>query len=180
MSRLIRNARAQELQGRRAGMGSRALADAVDVGIAFALYLVISGAVNLAWDLFFSARIELTKPPGWVTGTAVFAVLVIYLALGWGSTGRTVGKQLMGLRVVRADTRVLRPRQALGRALLCAMFYPGLLLAMVHRRNQSLQDLICKTVVVYDWIPEAGRPRVLPAPPAYVAPATVRSGEAGA
>jgi uncharacterized RDD family membrane protein YckC len=143
-------------------MATRGLADAIDVGIAFLIYVAIGAVVSIVWDLFFSSRIEISKPPGWVSAAAIFVVLVVYLALGWGSAGRTLGKQLMGLRVVRADGAGLKPLNALWRAFLCAIFYPGLLLALAHRRNQSLQDLVCKTVVVYDWIPEADSSRVVP------------------
>ncbi|GMU78533.1 MAG: hypothetical protein AMXMBFR46_13280 [Acidimicrobiia bacterium] len=176
MSRRIRNERAQALQGQRAGIASRGLADAADVGIAFLIYLVIGALAHVLYDLFVSSRVQIPVPPGWFSGLAIFVVLVIYLALGWGSTGRTVGKQLMGLRVVRADGTSIKPRGALWRAFLCALFYPGLLVALFHRRNRSLQDLICKTAVVYDWVPESGRPGVIPArgspPAARVAPAS--------
>ena len=166
MSRVIRNPRALELQGSRAGMMSRALADVVDVAIAFLIYVAIGLLLNVMWDLFFSDGIEINEPRGWVSALAIFVILVVYLALGWGSTGRTAGKQLMGLRVVRADGDGLKPSNALWRAFLCALFYPGLLLAIVNQRNRSLQDLICKTVVVYDWLPEAGEPQVVPIAPA--------------
>lgn len=161
MSRAIRNERARQLQGQRAGIGSRSLAFAADIGIAFVIYVVIVAGVNLLWDFLFSDKIAIPTPPGWFSALMIFSVLVIYLTVGWGSTGRSVGKQLMGLRVVRADGSSLRPRHAFVRAVLCAAFYPGLLLALVDRRNRSLQDVICKSVVVYDWIPEAARPRVL-------------------
>lgn len=162
MSRLIRNPRAQALQGSRAGIVSRSLAFGADIGIAFLVYTVVVAVGGFVWDLFFSSRVEIPKPPAWLSAVAIFWILVIYLALGWGSTGRTVGKQLMGLRVVRADGRSLKPRQAFVRALFCAVLYPGLLLALVDRRNRSVQDMVLKTVVVYDWVPESGRPRVIP------------------
>jgi uncharacterized RDD family membrane protein YckC len=162
MSRLIRNPRAQELQGSRAGVASRSLAFGADIGVAFLIYVVIGAVVGILWDLFFSSKLSIPRPSGWFSAGAIFWILVVYLALGWGSTGRTIGKQVMGLRVVRADGRSLKPRQAFVRALFCAVLYPGLLLALVDRRNRSLQDVVCKTVVVYDWIPESGRPRVIP------------------
>ncbi|MFA5882620.1 MAG: RDD family protein [Acidimicrobiia bacterium] len=178
MSRVIRNERARELQGQRAGIVSRGLAFAADVGIAFALYLLLVAGVNFLWDLFFSDKVEIPTPPGWVSGLAIFWILVIYLALGWGSTGRTIGKQLLGLRVVRADGHSLAPRVAFVRAFFCAAFYPGLLLAVLDRRNRSVQDVVCKTVVVYDWIPEAARPRVFPR--GYQKQAAEPSGQPGA
>lgn len=180
MSRLIRNDRARQLQGQRAGIVSRGLAFAADIGIAFVVYTVLVAGVSLLWDLLFSNKVEIPTPPGWASALMIFWVLVIYLALGWGSTGRTIGKQLLGLRVVRADARPLTPRQAFVRAFLCAIFYPGILWVPFDRRCRSLQDKALKTVVVYDWIPEAARPRrMAPAATPAVPPATT-SGQQGA
>lgn len=175
MSRPIRNERARELQGQRAGIASRALAFAADIGIAFVIYVAIVAGLNLLWDFLFSDKISIPAPPGWFSALMIFWVLVLYLALGWGSTGRTIGKQLLGLRVVRADAEPLKPRQAFVRAFLCAAFYPGLLLALFDRRNRSIQDVVCRSVVVYDWIPEAARPRVFPR--GYVQQVAEPSGE---
>jgi hypothetical protein len=37
---------------------------------------------------------------------------------------------------------------------LCATFFPVLLLALVNRRNRGLEDVVFGTVVAYDWFPE--------------------------
>ncbi len=178
MSRVIRSQRAQSLQGSRAGIVSRALAFGADIGVAFLIYTLIVALVGFVWDLFFSSKVDIPVPPGWLSALFLFWILVIYLALGWGSTGRTVGKQVMGLRVVRADGRPLPPHTAFLRALFCAVLYPGLLLALVDRRNRSVQDVACRTAVVYDWIPESGRPRVIPKQATPVpATASARSGD---
>lgn len=161
MSRPIRNERARHLQGQRAGAASRALAFGADIGIGFAIYLGLVAGVSLLWDVLFSSRLDVPNPPGWLNAIGIYWVLVIYLAIGWGSTGRSIGKQLLGLRVVRNDATPLRPLQAVLRAMFCAAFYPGLVLAALDRRNRSLQDVVCRTVVVYDWVPEAARPRTM-------------------
>jgi len=154
VSRFIRNPRAQALQGHRAGIVSRALAFAADLGIAFVLATGLFAGVSLLWDLFFSDDLGVPRPAGGVSATVIFVILVLTLGLGWGSTGRSIGKQLVGLRVVRADAAPLEPGQAYLRAILCALVPIGLLLALFDRRNRSVQDVLCKTVVVYDWVPE--------------------------
>jgi uncharacterized RDD family membrane protein YckC len=60
---------------------------------------------------------------------------------------------MMGLRVVRPDGSPLGLWRALFRAILCAAFFPVLLLALVNRRNRGLEDVAFGTVVIYDWFP---------------------------
>lgn len=154
MSRLIRNPRAQALQGHRAGIVSRALAFAADLGIAFVLSTLLFTGASLLWDLFLSDNVAVPRPASWVSAGVIFVILVLTLGIGWGSTGRSIGKQLVGRRVVRDDASPLEPGQAYLRATLCALVPIGLLLALVDRRNRSVQDVLCHTVVVYDWVPE--------------------------
>jgi uncharacterized RDD family membrane protein YckC len=59
---------------------------------------------------------------------------------------------------VRSDGSPLRFLRALFRALLCASFFPVLLLALVNRRNRGLEDVVCRTVVIYDWLPTNHEP----------------------
>lgn len=152
--REIRNQRALELQGRRAGFVSRAVASGVDVLLVLCLY--VGGYVigSIAWDLFFSASVSVSVPPHWLNESIVWVILVGYLTIGWGTAGRTLGKQMMGLRVLRSDGSRLRLPRAFLRALLCASFFPVLVLALVDRRNRGLEDVAFGTVVAYDWLPD--------------------------
>lgn len=153
--REIRSERGQQLQGLRAGFISRAVASGTDVVLVLCIYVVAVIVVSIAWGLFFSKSITITAPPHWVNELLAWILLVLYLTVGWWSTGRTPGKQMMGLRVVRSDGSPLRFWRALFRALLCASFFPALLLALVNRRNRGLEDVACKTVVTYDWLPRS-------------------------
>lgn len=142
----------------RAGFFSRAAASATDVVLALSFYVGGFIVVNIAWDLFFSPSVSLSVPPHWLNELLVWVVLVVYLTAGWGSAGRTLGKQMMGLRVVRSDGNRLRFPRAFLRAILCATIFPVLLLALVNRRNKGLEDVLFKTVVAYDWLPEGAEP----------------------
>ena len=155
--REIRSARGQQLQGLRAGFISRAVASGIDVVLVLFIYVVGVILVSIAWDLFFSKSISVAAPPHWVNELLAWTLLVVYLTAGW-STGRTLGKQMMGLRVVRSDGSPLRFWRALFRALLCASFFPVLLLALVNRRNRGLEDVALRTVVTYDWLPARDEP----------------------
>ena len=154
----IRSERGQRLQGLRAGFFSRAVASGTDVVLVLCVYVVGVIMVSIAWDLFFSKSISLADPPHWLNELLVWILLVAYLTAGWSSTGRTLGKQMMGLRVVRSDGSPPRFLRALLRALLCASFFPALLLALANRRNRGLEDVVFGTVVTYDWLPTSFEP----------------------
>jgi uncharacterized RDD family membrane protein YckC len=153
----IRSERGQQLQGLRAGFVSRAVASAVDVVLVVCVYVVGVVMVSIAWDLFFSETISVADPPHWLNELLLWILLVVYLTAGW-ATGRTLGKQILGLRVVRSDGSPLRLWRALLRAILCATFFPVLLLALVNRRNRGLEDVAIGTVVTYDWLPTIYEP----------------------
>jgi uncharacterized RDD family membrane protein YckC len=160
-------AAARRLQGRRAGLVTRLFADAVDLVVVLALVflvlLVIACVRFLVGDGF-----QFDTPSDSGTLSASGVLLVAYLAFGWATTGRTAGKNVAGLRVVCADGGDVSALRGIARALLSVAFIPGLLWAAVSRRNASIQDLIVRTAVVYDW----GHPPVTapaahpPSPPA--------------
>jgi len=150
----IRGERGEQLQGLRAGFLSRAVASGTDVVLVLCVYVVGVILVSIAWDLFFSTSISIAAPPHWLNELSVWILLVAYLTGGWWSTGRTLGKQIVGLRVVRSDGSPLRFLRALFRAILCASFFPALLLALVNRRNRGLEDIALGTIVTYDWLPK--------------------------
>jgi uncharacterized RDD family membrane protein YckC len=136
------------------GSSSRAFAQASFLGQWRAGLMLFLFSASIAWDLFFSTSISIAAPPHWLNELLVWILLVAYLTGGWWSTGRTLGKQIVGLRVVRLDGSPLRFLRALLRAILCASFFPVLLLALVNRRNRGLEDIALRTVVTYDWLPK--------------------------
>ena len=69
---------------------------------------------------------------------------------------------MTGLRVIGSDGSPLRFLRALFRAILCASFFPALLLALVNRRNRGLEDVAFGTVVTYDWLPTSYEPLAEP------------------
>lgn len=154
----IRSEQAQQLQGLRAGFFSRAVASGTDVILVLCVYVGGVVVASVVWDLFFSKSVSVSVPPHWLNQIVVWIVLVVYLTAGWGFAGRTLGKQMMGLRVCGSDGSRLSPSRAFLRATLCATFLPVLLLALVNRRNRGLEDVVFGTVVVYDWLPERTEP----------------------
>jgi uncharacterized RDD family membrane protein YckC len=144
---------ARSMQGRRAGVISRFLADAIDLMVVLAslvtIYFVIAGIRFLIRPRAFTWP-ELSALN---LGTLGWILLIAYLTIGWANTGRTFGKTVLGLRVVDVDGTRLPFWRSLARAVLCAAVPIGLFWCVVSGRNASVQDLIVRSEVVYDWEP---------------------------
>jgi uncharacterized RDD family membrane protein YckC len=130
---------------------TRLLAAALDALVVVAVLLSGYGA---AVALVFMVDPLRFSPPrlSWATALGIaLALTVVYLAAGWSLGGRTWGMSIMGLRVVGPGRRSPRLGGALLRALACVLFPLGLLWSAVSPRNRSVQDLLLRTEVVYDW-----------------------------
>ena len=142
---------ARPYQGHRAGLATRVAAGAIDLGIVVialgALYLGLTAFIFLFDPRNFSAP---APSPGLVYAVGCM-LLTLYLAVSWRANGRTYGNHVMGLRVVNREGRRLRPLAAVVRAVLYVMFPIGLLWVLVSGQNRSLQDLVLRTSVIYDW-----------------------------
>jgi uncharacterized RDD family membrane protein YckC len=134
-----------------AGIVTRGLAATVD----FLVTIVALGGVYLGLTIVrfvISPRnFHAVRPPTGASVAVWFGLAVIYLTVSWVATGRTLGAQLLGLRVTGRAGAAVRPAVALLRAILYIAFPIGLLWSAANRRNASLQDLLLGTAVVYDW-----------------------------
>lgn len=144
--------RARPIQGEPAGVVSRAAAAVVDtaatVGLLGGLFLTVNAAVLAINPLSY----EPVVVPLPVTLIAGVVTSILYLTIAWGSSGRTAGNALFGLRVVDVDSRRrLRVPRALIRAVACTLFPIGLAWVLVSPGRRSLQDRLVGTVVVYRW-----------------------------
>lgn len=163
-----------------AGIASRGLAAIVDLFTMYAALLLVT--------LLIAALGSSTDPATWVT---VLLVAYVGVLLGYPVgmetlwRGRTLGKALMGLRVVRDDGGPIRFRHAFVRGLLGLFFErPGItvglaaLLPMLFTRSSKrCGDLLAGTIVVRDRVAvRMDRPVVMPAPLASWASALDLSG----
>ncbi|MGH3508069.1 MAG: RDD family protein [Nocardioidaceae bacterium] len=144
---------ARPYQGHRAGLVTRFIASAIDGLVVLAVVLAGYGALAVAVFLVEGRNFVFPDTSLVVNMVTSFAVLVVYPSLAWAISGRTYGCHVIGLRVVSANGNRLRPTRAVLRALLCAFLPIGLFWAAVNRRNHSVQDLLLRTQVVYDWEP---------------------------
>jgi uncharacterized RDD family membrane protein YckC len=142
---------ARALQGERAGLVSRLLANTVDFCIVVAavvgLYLAVA-ALRFLWS---SRTFTFPAPAFGVLLLVGAAVMVGYLTASWTAVGRTYGDHLLGLRVVAYSGRPLSLRRALARAVLCVLFPIGLFWVVFSRENRSVQDVLLRSSVLYDW-----------------------------
>jgi uncharacterized RDD family membrane protein YckC len=151
---------ARPFQGHRAGLVSRTAAAAIDFGIVIVAlgvcYLGVSAFLFLLNPRGFMAP---ALPPA-VIYAAGGVLLTVYLAVSWMGSGRTYGNHVMGLRVVNRKGQRLHPLVSFVRAALYVIFPIGLFWVLVSGHNRSLQDLVVRTSVIYDW-----DVRPLPRPP---------------
>jgi uncharacterized RDD family membrane protein YckC len=142
---------ARPFQGHRAGLVTRTAAAAIDIGIVLlalgVCYLGVSAFLFLLNPRSFSAP----TPSLAVMCGAGGLFLVGYLAVSWVGNGRTYGNHVMGLRVVGRHGRPPHAPVALLRAVCYVLFPLGLLWVLISGSNRSLQDLVLRTSVIYDW-----------------------------
>ncbi|AJR18303.1 RDD family protein [Pimelobacter simplex] len=149
--------------GRYAGPVSRAAATAIDVAVVLASYSVGVGLAGFLSQALFNFSIE--KGTGVLATAVLLGWAALYVAVGTAISGRTVGKGVVGLKVVSRLGYPVRPSAAVVRVLAfplsTSVFAIGLLLIAFRRDHRALHDLIARTAVVYDW---GDRPAQLPGP----------------
>jgi uncharacterized RDD family membrane protein YckC len=127
------------------------LASVMDLMLAIAAtvagYLAVAGARFMINPKTF----RFPQLPFWVGLTATLFLLVLYLTVAWALTGRSLGAAVMGLRVINRRGGQPRLPISLVRAVLSVFVPLGLFWCLVARERRSVQDVICGTLVVYDW-----------------------------
>ena len=142
------------MQGQRAGIVSRFIADAMDFFVVVVALIGIYLGVAGFRFLLHPRRFTWPEPSALYLGTIGWILLILYLSVAWANTGRTFGKRVLGLRVVTSEGHRLPLWQSFVRACLCALFPIGLFWSAVSGRKESVQDLIVRTHVIYDWRPK--------------------------
>jgi uncharacterized RDD family membrane protein YckC len=139
-----------------AGVGSRGIAALIDIVIASVLEIVVIVLLLLVGPGTNSAALVTVLIVAVVGCTLGYPVLFETL---WG--GRTLGKAMMGLRVVRDDGGPIRFRHALVRGLVGVFIdKPGityglgaLIPMVIGSRNKRLGDLAAGTIVLQERVP---------------------------
>jgi len=92
----------------------------------------------------------------------LLALGVLYLTVAWAMTGRTYGGRLLGLRVLSMRGGLQGWTRAFLRAVACVLWPVGLLWSGISLDRRSLQDIVFRTVVVYDAHPYVAAVQHLP------------------
>lgn len=141
----------------------RAVGALIDIGVIFVGYIVglmLWAATLTQFDSALSAAIFI-----------IFTVLVILgypLIFETATRGRSVGKMVMGLRVVSDDGGPERFRQVLFRALASVveiwMFFgsPAVICSMLSPKGKRIGDIFAGTVVVSERGPRLAPPPAMP------------------
>lgn len=152
--------------GRYAGPLTRLLAVLVDSLVVTLGFTLIVGGFTFLIQLFISSDFQLPEARGIVYGTSLAVWAFLYLWSSLAIWGKTIGKALLGVRVVRADgSLALQGRKPLIRVLtypLSFVFFGlGLLGVIFNPERQAWHDRLADTAVVYDW---GSRTAVMPTP----------------
>jgi uncharacterized RDD family membrane protein YckC len=153
------------VSGHYAGAFTRLAAFVIDWFVIIGVYSVILSGTQFILELLFGLVVDFDSIDRlwWWVGFGAWAFMYSTVALTL--TGRTVGKALVGLKVVTRQGAPLGP----GRAALRVLFFPlsmalvglGYLGILLGRERRALHDVIAGTAVVYDW---GDRPAEMPAP----------------
>ena len=154
----------ESFQGRYAGFASRFVSFVVDIIIITAIFLLVLAAISFAAKVLTGRSIDFHRGDIWVIiGYVVWAFL--YFARTWGANGRTAGKALFGVQVVREDGGDVSERRAALRTLVFPLSFLllglGFLGIVFGDRRRALHDVIAGTTVIYCWDARAARLRYL-------------------
>jgi uncharacterized RDD family membrane protein YckC len=137
-----------------------ALIDLIVIGAAYLTALLLWTAALPRFDEAFTSAIMI-----------VFTVAVIVgypLAMEMATRGRSLGKIVMGLRVVADDGGPERFRQALFRALAAVVEIwmllgsPAVICSLLSARGKRIGDIFAGTVVISERGPKSPGPPVMP------------------
>lgn len=145
------------LEGRVAGFWSRAVAFSTDLVI----IVLLAAAIVFVANAFETILQRFLPNRQFYLIDSVFyivpVVIGIYYIGFWSLTGATIGKWLLGLRVVLADgtppTLLRSAIRFIGYAVSAIVFFLGYLWVLVDDERRAWHDDMAGTWVVYDFQP---------------------------
>ena len=163
LERVVRRGEA-ESETNQAGLATRVVAGAVDIGLLFGAYSIISGVIgSVVGDIFgktpSTLAVAVLVVLGLLSGGAVFATF-------WSLAGQTPGMRFLSIRIVHDGSSELGLKRATERVfgVLLSLLPAGLGFFAILRdpQRRAWHDRLAKTEVIYDMTarraPHAGEP----------------------
>lgn len=154
---------------RPARLPSRGLAIAVDVAVAWSVYIAVTMLLVSATSSMDSAAVAAVS-----VATFLLVQVGIPIVIETLSHGRSLGKVICGLRVVREDGGPIRFRHALVRGAMGAieivltMGVVAAIASLVSARGRRVGDVFAGTLVIRERMPAAEVGTTLPPPPPWL------------
>lgn len=149
-----RDAEGRRLEGTYAGAVSRLLGLIIDWFVVTSSFAIGAAIFEYVVSTVLPVELDLSDTPV-VAGIALGLWAFTYFTYALTTTGRTVGKAIVGTRVVQADGSDLRFGRAAVRVLALPLsfllFGLGLLLILLRADRRALHDLIAGTAEIYSW-----------------------------
>ncbi len=149
---------APTLYGQYAGFVTRMLALMIDL-----VLLSLFATITTATGQFFVQMLTLDRWTKVIVNIATLLVIIgavfVYEITFVTLAGQTIGKRVMGVRIVGADGSRVKPSQALKRLagwLLSLPLFWGFLISLVDDQRRAFDDRLAGTLVIYAW-PEPDR-----------------------
>jgi uncharacterized RDD family membrane protein YckC len=143
------------VQERYAGIASRALAFLLDQAIITILFFLVLTIVKQGAVIASLNAISVTYEARWRILIIFYTWQFIYYASALAATSKTIGKVILGLKVVNSDNGlpVSGKRAILRTLLLNASLWSvvGVFIGMFRKDRKELHDIVAGTGVVYDW-----------------------------
>lgn len=136
-----------------AGFVSRSLAMAIDLAVITAVVLGLTFLTELI-SVVLPRWVWLNAAIAAVVGAVVSLVPLVYFSAAVAITGRTLGKAVMGIRIVGLDGRPLPVARSLIRTFAYVVsllpLFAGFLWVLVDRDRRGWHDHIARSRVVYE------------------------------
>ncbi|WP_421381943.1 RDD family protein [Bacillus salacetis] len=149
------------LQFQTAGLGSRAAAFLIDQVLLTIINILV--VLGLVWIMNLQTENPFVEAQAFHSGTLAIAVVALFV-INWGyflayeffSGGRTLGKKLIGIRVIQDNGQSITLLSSFIRNLmriidmLPAYYFVGMLMVFFHEKHKRLGDITAGTIVVHE------------------------------
>lgn len=134
------------------GFGPRAAALVIDAMLVWFLGILLGTAVAVAGLLLTMFTADWPPPLDWLVILSGLVFSVVYFTVAWSKSGQTLGKTVVGIKVVGKDGRPPSGGKALlrylGYILSGLVLSLGFLWAALDRKRQGWHDKIAGTYVI--------------------------------